>query len=130
MNFKFFLKKLENFGWWYLHLTHTWRGLKFDNDSRKITGTIARITEPILGLFVLIWMHHFILTLAWEWTIWTLKFFEKVCQFQHVFCTEYIHIQIPPDPLRGSRITQYPCGYCKSRYHRGYYEGTRHLLRA
>ena len=32
------------------------------------------------------------------------------------------------DWLRRSHITQYRCGYCKSQYHGGYYEGTLTLL--
>ena len=35
-----------------------------------------------------------------------------------------IHIQIPPDWLRGSHITQYHCGYCESEYRWRSYEGT------
>ena len=30
--------------------------------------------------------------------------------------TTKLHIQIPPDRLRGSHITQYCCGYFKSQY--------------
>ena len=41
-----------------------------------------------------------------------------------------LHIQIPPDQLRGSHITRYRCGYCKSQYHWGYYEGTLQGLHA
>ena len=36
--------------------------------------------------------------------------------------------QIPPERLRGSHITQYRWGYCKSEYRWGYYEGTLTLL--
>ena len=41
-----------------------------------------------------------------------------------------LHIQIPPDRLCGSHITQYRYGYYKSEYRWGYYEGTLQLLHA
>ena len=41
------------------------------------------------------------------------------------FTEIYMHIQIPPDPLHGSQITQYSCGYCKSQYT---VEGTMRVL--
>ena len=42
--------------------------------------------------------------------------------------SQYLHIQIPPHRLRGSHITQYRWGYCKSKYCWGYYKGTLTLL--
>ena len=39
-----------------------------------------------------------------------------------------IHIQIPPDRLHRSHITQYRCGYYRLQHHWGYYEGTLQLL--
>ena len=40
-----------------------------------------------------------------------------VLQFLSTSQLVLVHIQIPPDRLRGSHITQYHCGYCMSQYH-------------
>ena len=50
-------------------------------------GDISRTTEPILGLFVLIWMHFSCSIKIGQWKFEFLKIFEKGEQFEPVVCT-------------------------------------------
>ena len=52
----------------------------------------------------------------------------KNCNFDEFDSHGHVHIQIPPDRLRRSPITQYRCGYCNWKYHWGYYAATAYVV--
>ena len=64
-------------------LYSSWKVIIFQKQTNKQTkvGVISRTTEPILGLFVLIWMHFSCLIQIWQLKFLIFKNFEKVWKF-------------------------------------------------
>ena len=68
-----------------LHVSCSIQKLKLDSVFSKSENAVSRTSEPILGLFVLIWMYFLCWIQIWQWKFEFWEFLQKIDIFDLLF---------------------------------------------